>query len=114
MDWAYKGMMAAGAPRRAWRTALRGHYRQLLGWAFTLFATLRVVAYLPTLALIWQQGDSSQHSLLTWLIWLGGNLTMAAWLHETAPGRNSKAILVNLGNATMCLAGVVTILWFRL
>ena len=57
-------------------------YLKLLTWAFTLFNTVRVAAYLPTMWAIHSSGDSSQHSLWTWVTWLGANATMAAWLHE--------------------------------
>jgi hypothetical protein len=95
----------------AW--APRGAYLWLLTWAFTLFSSLRMVAYLPTLWAIHSTGDSSQHSLWTWGSWLGANLTMAAWLYER-DGRIDRAVLVSIGNAAMCLAAVVLIAGHRL
>lgn len=92
---------------------LRGHYLRLLTWAFTLFNTVRVAAYLPTLLAIVHSGDSSQHSLWTWGTWLGANATMAAWLYEQNGLRMNRAIAVNIGNSLMCLATAVVILWFR-
>lgn len=91
----------------------RSGYLLLLSWAFALFNTLRMVAYLPTLAAIQASGDSSQHSLWTWGTWLGANLTMAAWLYEQAGRRANRAAAVNLGNALMCSAAVVLIAWYR-
>lgn len=85
----------------------------LLSWAFTLFNSLRMLAYLPTTWAIYTTGDSSQHSLWTWCTWLGANATMAAWLHEHNGRRFDKAVLVNIGNATMCLATVLVILQHR-
>lgn len=91
----------------------RARHLTLLTWAFTFFNTVRVLAYLPTMASIWASGSSDQHSLLTWLTWLGANATMAAWLYEQQGHRLNRAIAVNIGNATMCAATVGLIAWFR-
>jgi hypothetical protein len=88
-------------------------YQALLTWAFIFFGSLRVLSYLPTLWVIAQQQNSSQHSLLTWCTWLGANLTMAAWLHEHNGWRSNHAVVVNLLNAAMCGASVALIAWFR-
>lgn len=95
-------------------TPARRLYLRVLTWAFTLFSSARVAAYLPTLWAIHASGDSSQHSLLTWLTWAGSNLTMAAWLYEQSERRMNRAIAVNLGNASMCIAGSALIVWYRL
>lgn len=95
------------------RPSLRQRYVLLLTWAFTLFNTVRVLAYVPTMATIWQSGSSDQHSLLTWITWLGANATMAAWLYEHDGQRLNRAILVNIGNAAMCGATTLLIAWFR-
>jgi hypothetical protein len=79
-------------------------YVTVLTWAFTLFNFLRVIAYLPTLWAIQSSGDASQHSLFTWLTWLGANLTMAAWLYEQQGRRLGRAAAVNACNAAMCAA----------
>jgi hypothetical protein len=89
-------------------------YLAVLTWAFTVFSSLRVVAYLPTIWAIHASGDSSQHSLWTWITWLGANATMAAWLHETNGQRVNRAVIVNTCNAAMCLVVVVLILGHRL
>lgn len=91
----------------------RGGASTLLVVAFTFFNSARVLAYLPTLWAIYVSGDSSQHSLWTWLTWLGANLTMGVWLHDQRPGRFNFPMLVNLGNAAMCLTGVLLICWCR-
>ncbi len=97
------------APERApCRARLR-----LLAWAFTLFNTLRLVSYLPTILAIAQSADSSQHSLLTWAIWFGSNLTMALWLYEHNGARVDRAVAINLCNAAMCLATLALVAWFR-
>ena len=44
-----------------------GTYLAVLTWLFTLFNSVRVLAYLPTLLAVFNSSDSSQHSLLTWL-----------------------------------------------
>ena len=46
--------------------------------------------------------DSRQHSLWTWLIWLGAHLTMAAWMYEHDSQRVDAAIGVSLANAAAC------------
>jgi hypothetical protein len=92
---------AAPVPRRV--------YHAVLTWAFTLFNSLRVLAYLPTMWAIQTSGDAAQHSLWTWCTWLGANATMAAWLYERNGGRVDKAVAVNAGNAAMCLLTVLLI-----
>jgi hypothetical protein len=99
-------VVSDSAPQR--RLGLR-----LLTWAFTFFNAVRMVAYVPTMWAICTTGNSSQHSLWTWCIWLGANATMAAWLHENNGRRVNKAVLVNAGNAVMCLATVLMILQHR-
>ena len=86
---------------------------RLLVVAFTFFNSTRVLSYLPMLWAIYASGDSSQHSLWTWLSWLGANLTMVAWLHDGRKGGFSGPALVNLANAAMCLAAVLLICWCR-
>jgi len=105
-----------GRPLHAPRPRLfsRALYLRVLTWAFTGFSSVRVLCYLPAMWAIWQQGDSSQHSLLTWCTWAGANLTMAAWLHEHNGRRFNSAVWVNVANATMCAATVVLIVAFRL
>lgn len=85
----------------------------LLAWSFAVFNSTRVLSYLPTIWAIHASGNSDQHSLLTWLCWLGSNLTMAAWLFEQNGRRVHRAIAVNLLNAMMCLASVGVIVWYR-
>lgn len=107
---------AAGGPAAGTRRAGRGRalYLHLLGWAFSIFSSLRMLSYLPTLWAIHLSGDSSQHSLWTWLTWFGANLTMAAWLYEQDGQRVSRVTLVSLANAVMCLSTVALIVWYRL
>jgi len=89
-------------------------YLQVLTWLFTLFNSVRVLAYLPTIWAIHTSGDASQHSLLTWLTWAGANATMAAWLYEQNGQQLNRAIAVNLGNAAMCVATTALIVAYRL
>ena len=89
-------------------------YLSALTWLFTLFNSVRVLAYLPTLLAIFTSGDSSQHSLLTWLTWVGANATMAAWLYEHNGRRLNRAIVVNICNSLMCLATSALIVAYRL
>lgn len=85
----------------------------LLGGAFALFNGLRIVAYLPTLAAIQTSGHADQHSMFTWLTFLGANLTMALWLHDQNGRRINRAVAVNAFNALMCGAIVACIVWLR-
>ena len=105
---------ASGVSRPVHRQGSRAAYLALLTWAFTLFSSLRVVSYLPTMWAIQASGDSSQHSLWTWLTWLGANLTMAAWLYEHNGQRLDRAAIVNLVNATMCAGTIVLIVVHRI
>lgn len=88
-------------------------YLAVLTWAFTLFNSIRVAAYLPTIWAIYASGDSTQHSLWTWITWVGANATMAAWLYEQNGRRLHRAAVVNIGNAVMCLATVLLIVAYR-
>ena len=98
---------APSAPRwRAWY--LRG-----LTWAFMVLTTARLLAYTPTVLAILQTRDSRQHSLWTWLIWVGANLTMALWMYENNGHQMDKAIGVWLANAVACGATAAVIVWFR-
>ncbi len=92
----------------------RKAYLAVLTWAFTLFNSVRVFSYLPTLWAIHTSGDSSQHSLVTWLTWLGANSTMALWLYEHNGQRCNRTVMVNIGNALMCLTTALLIAWHRL
>ncbi len=89
-------------------------YRTLLGWAFALFSSVRVLTYLPTLWAIHASADSSQYSLWTWLTWTCSNATMAAWLYENEGRRCNAAIAVCIGNSTMCLFTSALIAFYRL
>lgn len=103
----------AGAVAARPAGSVRNVYLALLTWAFTVFNSVRVFSYLPTLWAIHNRGDSSQHSLVTWLTWLGANATMALWLYEHNGQRCNRAVMVNIGNAVMCLATSVLITWHR-
>jgi hypothetical protein len=85
----------------------------LLAASFALFNSLRIVAYLPTLLAIQSSGHADQHSLFTWLTFLGANLTMALWLHEQNASRVNRAVAVNAFNALMCGAIAASIAWLR-
>lgn len=87
---------------------------RLLTWAFMLFNSARVLAYLPTLWAIHASGDSSQHSLWTWCTWLGANATMAAWLYEQQGKTMNPVVLFNIFNAGLCGATALVIVAHRL
>jgi hypothetical protein len=91
----------------------RTAYLKLLPFAFSLFSSVRVGAYLPTIWAIHQTADASQHSILTWLTWAGANVTMAAWLYEENNQRTNRAIAISLCNAAMCAATTAVIAYYR-
>lgn len=103
----------APPPAGAYRLWPQPVYLTVLAWAFTLFNSVRMLAYLPTIWAIHSSGDSSQHSLWTWCTWLGANATMAAWLYEQNGQRLGRAVIVNVGNATMCAVTVALIAGHR-
>ena len=88
-------------------------YPKLLNWSFTVFNSTRLITYLPTMWAVHTSGDSSQHSLWTWLAWVGANASMAAWLYENNGRRLDKAVAVNIGNALMCAATTALICCYR-
>lgn len=88
-------------------------YLKALNWAFTGFNSIRIATYMPTMWALHTSGDSSQHSLLTWLAWVGANASMAAWLYEANDRRLDKVVALNIGNALMCVATTALICWYR-
>jgi hypothetical protein len=95
------------------KSVARAAYLRILTFTFALFSSVRVLAYLPTIWAIHQTGDSSQHSIWTWLTWAGANVTMAAWLYEENGQRPNRAIIVSLCNAAMCAATTALIAFHR-
>lgn len=92
----------------------RSRYLAVLGVMFSLFSSARVIAYLPTIWAVVTTGHSSQHSLWTWLTFLGGNVTMAVWLWENNSRRCNAAVAASGSNSLMCLAIIAAIVWTRL
>lgn len=106
--------VAVGRSHATPSATARSRYLAALGTLFGLFSSARVLAYLPTIWAVVASGNSSQHSLLTWFTFLGGNATMAAWLWEHNGRRCNAAIASSGGNALMCLAVIVVVAWARL
>jgi hypothetical protein len=94
-------------------SVLRRAYLRLLVMAFTLFNSIRLITYVPTILAIHASGDSGQYSLWTWTMWIGANATMAAWLYENNGRRLDAASAMNAGNALMCAATSLTIVYYR-
>lgn len=103
---------STAAPPGAQPPGTRG--TRFLVWTFTIFNFLRILAYLPTVEAILVTGESDQHSLLTWLIFFGANVTMCCWLYEEAGRRFNQAGMTNCGNALMCGVICLLIAWTRL
>jgi hypothetical protein len=116
------GLAGLGAPERrpapltapGDASAMRRAYLRLLLTAFSLFNSIRLITYLPTIVAIHAHGDSSQYSLWTWTMWIGANLSMAAWLYETNGRKFDAVVGMNLGNAVMCSATSLAIVYYRL
>jgi hypothetical protein len=103
----------SGASETRFNSRVRTAYLRVLGWAFAIFSTARVLAYLPTIAALWEHRDSSNYSLLTWATWTGANLTMAAWLFEHGSPGARGAVWVHLANSALCAAIASLILALR-
>lgn len=84
-----------------------------LAIAFHAFATLRVVAYLPTAWSIVASADSAQHSLFTWLVFAGANATLGLRLWRDGGRRVGACVAVSAVNTTMCLLLTALIVWYR-
>ena len=95
------------------RLTARAAYLTILTWSFTLFNSIRVIAYLPTVLAILQSGKSDQHSLWTWCTWVGANATMACWLFEQNGQKLNRAVVVNLANTVMCAVTLAVIVIHR-
>jgi hypothetical protein len=95
------------------RSSMRSHYLTVLNWTFTAFNSIRILTYVPSIWAIVASGQSRQHSLLTWLSWLGANASMALWLYENNGRRCNKVIAASVGNAFMCAATCVVIVAYR-
>jgi hypothetical protein len=107
-------MLAAAVSAAPVPTPSRAKYLAILATLFAFFNTARIVAYVPTILAVAASGDSSQHSIWTWLTFLGGNATMAVWLWEQNGRRANRAIVASTCNALMCTAIAAVILWTRL
>jgi len=103
-------------PTRAASAAVDAHerYVRALGWLFVAFNFARVLTYLPSIWLVHASGDSSQHSAVTWMTWVGANLTMLAWLYEQNGRRIDRSVLATGVNTAMCISMLAVILWVRI
>ncbi|NLD54911.1 MAG: hypothetical protein GX652_09655 [Burkholderiaceae bacterium] len=101
-------------PTQGDASVVRRTYLRLLLMAFTLFNSIRLLTYLPTIVAIHGSSDSSQHSLWTWTMWIGANVSTAAWLYETNGRKLDPVIVMSIGNALMCSATSLAIVYYRL
>lgn len=92
-----------------WRAA----YLRLLGIAFALFSSVRILTYVPTIWAMQMSQNSDQYSLLTWISWVGANGTMAAWVYESNGHKLDPVCLLNIGNTLMCSATCLAIVYYR-
>ena len=88
-------------------------YRVILDHQFVGFNSARVLAYVLTVWVVASSGGSCQHTLWTWLIFLGGNATLfPPW--EQNGRRVKRAIATSAANAVMCTGVARDIAWTRL
>jgi hypothetical protein len=91
----------------------RKAYLRLLAIAFTFFSSVRILTYVPTIWAIQVSQSSDQYSLFTWISWVGANGTMAAWAYESNGQKFDPVCIVNIGNALMCFATSIAIVYYR-
>jgi uncharacterized protein with PQ loop repeat len=78
----------------------------LVGWAYVLANTGRVLSYLPQIATVWRCRDGAKSiSLLTWSYWAFSHLT--ACLYAGIAVHDGKLLAVSLGNLACCSTVVV-------
>jgi uncharacterized protein with PQ loop repeat len=78
----------------------------LVGWAYVLANTGRVLSYLPQIATVWRCRDGAKSlSLLTWSYWAFSHLT--ACLYAGIAVQDNKLLAVSLGNLVCCSTVVV-------
>ena len=93
-----------------WRAA----YLSALAWAFVFWNSVRILTYVPTLRLLLQPGASAAHySVATWASWVFSNATLALYLFETGGRTLNSLVLLNAGNALMCLVTCALIVRLR-
>ena len=81
----------------------------LLAVSFLTFNSLRVLLYLPQLLTCWRDRQGCPTiNLLTWSSWLAANLSTALYMWVFL--NDGWGLLLNLGNALMCLATIVVTL----
>jgi hypothetical protein len=78
----------------------------LIGWAYMLANTGRVLSYVPQIAAVWRSRDGARSiSLLTWSYWTFSHLT--ATLYAAFVVDDGKLVGVSLGNLSCCAIVVV-------
>lgn len=88
------------------------HALWLIGWAYVLVNTGRVLSYVPQIAAVWRCAHGAQSiSLLTWSYWAFSHLTAA--LYAGAVVDDGKLLWVSLGNLGCCTTVVVLTLLRR-
>ena len=81
----------------------------LLGVSFLTFNALRILLYLPQLRTCWRDRQGCPTiNLWTWSSWIAANLSSALYMWVFL--NDGWGLLLNLGNALMCLATVVVTL----
>lgn len=81
----------------------------LLAVSFLILNALRILLYLPQLRTCWRDRQGCPTiNLWTWSSWLAANLSSALFMWVFL--NDGWGLLLNLGNALMCLATVVVTL----
>ena len=81
----------------------------IVALSFLIFNALRILLYLPQLRTCWRDRQGCPTiNLWTWSSWIAANLSSALYLWVFL--NDAWGLLLNLGNALMCLATVVVTL----
>jgi hypothetical protein len=84
----------------------------MLALCFLIFNGLRIMLYLPQLRSCWTDRHGCPTiNLWTWCSWIGANLSTALYMWIFLG--DCWGLLLNLGNASMCLATVAVTLMKR-
>lgn len=119
--YALAAAAAASAAALAWMVAAptvadwHGLYMRTLAAAFVFWNSVRILTYLPTMRLLVRRGASGRdYSVLTWASWTCSNGTLALYLFEVGGHRIDSLVVLNGGNALMCMLTCALILRLKL
>ena len=102
--------MAASPEGSQWHEV----YVTAITWGYVFWNTVRILTYIPTVRMLLKPDASAQHySLATWGSWILSNGTLALYLFEQSGREFNALVLLNTGNAVMCLVTCALIVRLR-